>query len=282
MCFHSLFDGLNCRSSRRRTERPLTRRLALETLEGRAVPASLSVGDTFLSEGNDSAQNAAVVVSLDAPSARTVMVNYNTANGTAVAGSDYNAVSGKLTFAPGQTSQPILVPIRGDRLAEVNENFFVNLSSARHAKIADAQGRVTIMDDEPRLSIMTVLQYEGNSGTTPFVFTVTLPAAFDEVVTVNYATADGTATTAGNDYVATSGTLTFAPGETTKTITVEVVGDITDFSDETFFVNLSGASNSGLLDVQGTGFIVDDEIPPQPPPPDDGGCNPDNPYYPNC
>jgi len=99
---------------------------------------------------------------------------------------------------------------------------------------------------------------EGNSGTTPFVFTVTLSAASASTVTVNYATADGTAT-AGSDYLATSGTLTFNPGVTTQPITVSVIGDTTVEPNETFFVNLSSPSNATIATGQGTGTIVNDD-----------------------
>ena len=127
-------------TARRVRRRPVPCRLAVEALEDRSVPASLSVSDVMLLEGNDGTQNAAVTVSLSAPSNRTVTVNYGTANGTATAGSDYNAVSGKLTFARGETSKTILIPVRGDRLAEPDETFFVNLSGAKKRRIADARG----------------------------------------------------------------------------------------------------------------------------------------------
>ncbi len=99
---------------------------------------------------------------------------------------------------------------------------------------------------------------EGNAGTTFFTFTVTLSAAYRVPVTVNFATQDGTAI-AGEDYLAASGTLTFAPGETSKIITVEVIGDPTREPDETLFVNLSGATNALIADGQGVATIVDDE-----------------------
>jgi CSLREA domain-containing protein len=117
----------------------------------------------------------------------------------------------------------------------------------------------------PTLSINNVSQNEGNSGTTPFVFTVTLSAASASTVTVNYATADGTAT-APSDYAATSGTLTFAPGVTTQTITVNVVGDTTPEPNETFTVNLSTPANATIAAGTGTGTIVDDDAAPPPPP----------------
>ena len=135
--------------------------LAVETLEERLALASLSVGDAVLVEGNAGTQYAAVIVSLAAPSNKTVTVNYSTANGTAKAGSDYQAASGKLTFAPGETSKSILVPVKGDRLGEPDETFVVKLQRAKNATIADGQGVVTIVDDEPRLSIGDASVMEG-------------------------------------------------------------------------------------------------------------------------
>jgi hypothetical protein len=114
--------------------------------------------------------------------------------------------------------------------------------------------------DAPRISINDVIRKEGNGRTTVFTFTVTLSAAYDQAVTVNYATADGTAKVSDNDYVATSGTLTFAPGQTTKTVTVVVKGDKKQESNESFFVNLGGESDNVLLfDAQGLGIIVNDD-----------------------
>jgi len=110
----------------------------------------------------------------------------------------------------------------------------------------------------PTLSINSVSLPEGNSGTTAFVFTVTLSAASASTVTVNYATADGTATAPG-DYAATSGTLTFAPGVTTQTVTVNVVGDTTPEGNETFTVTLSAPTNATIASGTGTGTILDDD-----------------------
>jgi hypothetical protein len=291
MWFRTLFDSLKPGRSRATIQqarrgaprpRPAPCLLAIEALEDRCVPASLSVSDFTLIEGNAGIQYAEVRVSLDVPSTQTVRVNYNTADGTALAGSDYQAASGKLTFAPGETSKTILVSVSGDRLGEPVETFFVKLHDAKNAKIADGSGVVTIVDDEPRLSIRDGVATEGNSGRTLMTFTVTLSVAQDETVTVNYGTADGTATTADNDYLAAFGTLTFAPGETSKTITVEVIGDPTPEPDETFFVNLSGASaNALIMDGQGFGTIRDDDgwTPPPPDPCLYYNCHPDGGGY---
>jgi chitinase len=188
-----------------------------------------------------------------------VTVAYATANGTATAGSDYSANSATLTFAPGETSQTITILIKSDRVGEPNETFMVNLSGATGgAVIIDGQGVGTIVDDEPRISIGDVARSEGNSGTTLLVFTVTLSAASDVAVTVNFATANGTAK-AGEDYDAQSGPVNFAPGETTKTISIAVKGDRKKEGDETFFINLTGALGALVLDGQGVGSILDDD-----------------------
>jgi Calx-beta domain-containing protein len=104
-----------------------------------------------------------------------------------------------------------------------------------------------------------VSQYEGRNGNTKFTFTVTLDSPSTQSVSVKYATANGTATTSNSDYYATSGTLTFAPGETSKTITVLVKGDKKKESDETFYVNLFDPVNVLLDDAQGIGTIRNDD-----------------------
>src|SRR5439155_63365 len=178
------------------------------------------------SERNSGSTDAVFTVNLSAASTQPVTVDFAIANGSATAGSDYQAVSGTLTFAPGETSKTITVLVNGDRLAETNETFVVNLSSPTNGLIVDGQGVGTILDNEPRISISDVSKAEGKKGqTTLFTFTVTLSTAYDQAVTMSFRTVDGTAKTSDQDYVAKTGTLTFAPGETTKTITIEVKGD---------------------------------------------------------
>ena len=120
----------------------------------------------------------------------------------------------------------------------------------------------TIIDDEPRISINDVTMAEGKKGqTTLFTFTVTLSAAYDQPVTMSFKTAaDGTARTNDQDYVAKSGTLTFAPGETTKTVTIEVKGDNKKEASEYFYLDLfDNSSNSRLTKSRGTGTILNDD-----------------------
>jgi hypothetical protein len=117
---------------------------------------------------------------------------------------------------------------------------------------------VQVQDTGPVLTIDDISIDEGNSGTVNAVFTVTLSATSSQTVTVNYATANGTATV-GSDYVAASGQVTFQPGQTSRAVTVVVNGDVIDEPDETFFVNLSNAVNAAIADNQSTGTITDDD-----------------------
>src|SRR6185436_6703024 len=137
------------------------------------------------------------------------------------------------------------------------------LTNATNATVADPQGVGTITDDDnpPALSITDVTVTEGSSGTTSAVFTVSLNAPSGLPISVDFATADGTAT-APADYASATGTLSFPRGTTTQTITVAVVGDTLDESNETFLVNLTNATNATVADPQGVGTITDDDNPP--------------------
>ncbi len=112
----------------------------------------------------------------------------------------------------------------------------------------------------PTLAINDVSKNEGNSGTTAFDFTVTLSETSVQTVTVDYLSGGGTAT-AGSDYAPVEGRLTFTPGQTSKTVTVQVNGDTTVEPDETFFVNLRAPTNATIADAQGMGTIVNDDQP---------------------
>ncbi|MEL6461829.1 MAG: DUF1194 domain-containing protein, partial [Cyanobacteria bacterium J06621_15] len=437
----------------------------------------VTITDVSLLEGDSSTTNFGFNVSLSRSSSETITLEYCTADGTAVAGSDYTATSDTLTFSPGETSKTIDVPVIGDITVESNETFSVNLSDAANATIIDSEGVGTIRNDDsdnlnpnledvdtelsllvdisesidkteyktqiegyiaafnnenlfnkyiseglegqvavnlvvwagedqiqqvvdwtlidsvetskafataisnallpesggsrpfdgatapgdainfavplfstnaydgrrwkidlsadgkwndginpatardnaltagvdainaivvsddnsvvdfyrdnvikgsgafvsqtndftgfeqgiyqkltteltplPLLSIGDVSLQEGDSGTTDFIFDVTLSETSTEDITVNYATANDTAV-AGKDYTATSGTLNFAAGETSKQVTVSVTGENRLEIDENFLVNLSNANNAEISDAEGKGIIFnDDEI----------------------
>ncbi|MFM6340753.1 MAG: Calx-beta domain-containing protein [Dolichospermum sp.] len=221
----------------------------------------LSISDVSIGEGNSGITNAAFTVNLTDPFAGNVTVNYATVNGTAYSGYDFNATSGSLTFAPGETTKTVNVGVIGNVYNEGNETFKLQLSNPTNATLSKSFGTGTIIDDDaaPTLSINSISLAEGNSGTRNATFNVSLSAAAGQAVTVNYATADGTATIADNDYTASSGTLTFAPGNTSLTINVPIVGDTKIEANETFFVNLNNANGATLATSQGTGTILDDD-----------------------
>ena len=100
------------------------------------------------------------------------------------------------------------------------------------------------------MTINDVSKNEGNGGTTSFAFTISMSPAPDTTITVNYATANGSATSI-DDYIAASGSLVFAAGQTSKTVSVSVKGDKKRESYETFYVHLSGGAGAYLADSQG-------------------------------
>src|SRR5215831_10788615 len=225
----------------------------------------LSINDVSITEGNSGSANATFTVSLSTPRTEAITVDFGTADGTATAGSDYGPRSGTRVFNPGQTSETITIPILGDTIGEADETFFVILTDPVGAVLNRAVGKGTIVNDDgpptpSQLSINDVTTTEGDSGTTSAVFTVTLSPASSQAVAVDYFTSDNTAT-AGSDYQFVSSTLVFNPGTTTRTITVPIKGDTVPEATETFFVNLTNASNAGIAKAQGTGTINDNDVP---------------------
>lgn len=217
---------------------------------------SLDVGDEEVTEG-DGGTKAVFTVQLDRPSAKEVTVRFATDDGTARAGEDYVAKTGTLTFEPGETSQTVDVEVLGDDAFEYDETFSLVLSAAQRANLGRATATATILDDDSiRASIRGVSVPEAFVGTVPAVFTVTLSAAAAEEVSLRYTTADGSAT-APADYQAASGTLSFARGETAKTIEVAVAGDVVAEATEEFFVDLSEPSGLSIAEGRGTGRILD-------------------------
>ncbi|MBW3543619.1 MAG: hypothetical protein KY476_25490, partial [Planctomycetes bacterium] len=223
---------------------------------------SFSIGNVSVSEGHTSTTTASFVVTLSSDPAGPVTVDYTTADGSATtADGDYQFTSGTLTFNPGEPlTQTIPVLVNGDRRGEFNETFVVNITSA--APVIDGQGTGTILDDEPTVSISDATPVtEGNSGTTAMSFTVTLSAAYDADVTVGFATQDGSATTADNDYQAApaSAVATIAAGSITTIVLIDVNGDENVEADETLLVILSNPTHARIVDDQATGTIRNDD-----------------------
>ena len=224
------------------------------------APPTLSIADLSVTEGTTGPPTATLTASLSAAAGGTVTVAYAASAGTATAGADFTAVSGVLTFIAGQVTRPVVVPIVGDTLDEADETFLVTLSAPTGATLNDGQATGTIVDDDPLpgLSVDDCGLAEGDAGTTPCAFTVRLTPASGRSVTVSFDTQDGTAT-AGSDYTAAAGALTFTPGATTRSVAVSVLGDTTVEPDETYVVRLLTPVNATPTDVQADGTIADDD-----------------------
>ena len=214
----------------------------------------LSVADVMVDEGDGTAE---FTVTLDVASGETVTVDYATSNGTAVAGSDYTAKSGTLTFAAGQTSKDIEVALADDSISEADEDFTLTLNNASNAGIDVGTATATITDNEstPTLTIADARATESGA----VEFTVTLDPASSSDVTVEYATTDGTATADsadpdGADYTApaSGAQLIISASQTSGTISIATGDDTVFEADETFTVTLASPSSNAVLGTQKT------------------------------
>ncbi|MEJ6482162.1 Calx-beta domain-containing protein, partial [Nostoc punctiforme UO1] len=227
---------------------------------------TISISDISVTEGTGTTTNANFTISLSNVSSQQISVNYNTSDGTAqTADSDYNSSQGTIIFNPGETSKTLSIGVIGDNKVEGNETFYVNLLGATNATITDSLGVGTIIDDDNQstISISDISLQEGNAGTTTSAnFTVTLATPSLQQVTVNYNTSDGTAKVSDSDYNSASGTIIFNPGEISKTLGIGVIGDNKFEANETFSVNLLGATNATITDSLGVATIINDDEPP--------------------
>jgi hypothetical protein len=229
------------------------------TINDDDLPPSISIDNQSVLEGNTGVTSIMPFnMSLSAPSGKVVTVKYQTANSTATAPADYTALNlTTLTFQPGIQSQNVNVTAKGDTLPEGDENFIVNLSVPVNATLAKSQGVGTIIDDDalPTISIGDITVAEPIAGSAAATFVVSLSAPSGQPISVNYSTADGSAT-AGSDYQTQSGLITFNLGETTRQFSVSINSDQLVEPNETFFVNLSSPSNAVFGDNQAIGTIT--------------------------
>lgn len=214
---------------------------------------------------------------LNAPTNATITVDYATVNGSAIAGEDFVAATGTLTFVPGQSLvQTINVTAIDDATLESAESFSLQLSNpTTGTEILNNDATVTISDDEappptPSLSLAPIAparRNEADAVQSPFQFQVTLSNAPTTAVTVDYTTVNGTAI-AGEDFVATAGTLTFTPGgATTQTINVTSINDTIVEPDEAFSLQLSNASTGvNITTNTASATIANDDTPIVDPP----------------
>jgi hypothetical protein len=208
-----------------------------------------------------------LILTLSAATTTPVSVAWATAAATAMAGSDYVHATGTATFAAGQTSATITVTVLGDAAVEGLEGFTVVLSNPQGLTVADGTGNVAIVDDDtapppppaPSVTVLDVSVTEGDRNTLNVTVTLRLSAASTTPVTVAFATqvaGVGSAfAVAGSDFQSKTGTVTFAAGQTTATVTIAIVGDRTAEQTETFNVVLSNATGGATI-ADGTAVVT--------------------------
>ena len=243
---------------------------------------TVSVADASAPEGDAGLSPLVFAVTRVGDASQAASVDYYTSDGTAMGDLDYKPVSGTLDFLPNELTKTVAVQLIGDTDVEPDEVFYLNLAAPENVSIAKGMAMGTIVNDdtpiptptptptvipEPtptptpiELWVNNVAKAEGNSGQTAFTFKVMLGPPSTSTVKVQYSTQNVTAAK-GSDYVAKGGVLTFAPGETTKTVTVLVNGDTKVEGDERFFLNLFDASGASIVVGTGEGKILNDDAP---------------------
>ncbi len=225
---------------------------------------TISIGDASIVEGNSGTSNAVFTVTMSAPSATPTPVSYETADGSATAGSDYIAKKGKVSIPAGGVSAKISIAVKGDTTPEDTQTFSVKLTDTGSSGIGTdrdhATGRILDDDNGPLTgaSIGDASVIEGDTGQKTVSLPVTLSASQGSNTVVRYHTLDGTATADG-DYMAKSGTITIAMGKTSGVITILVNGDTSVEANETFSVILDNAGAVALGRANGTITVVDDD-----------------------
>ena len=218
-------------------------------------PPSVSIADD--SGREDAVGKLSFDVTLGAASGKEITLNYATADDTAASGSDYDSKSGTLTFAAGDVKKTVEVSVTPDDVHEPDENFKVTLSNGNNVTLGDSTAVGTIQNDDPELSIADAAASEAD-GELEFVVRADGLVKTNQTVTVSYQTEDGTAT-AGSDYEANSGTLSFTSTNTEQTVAVAVIDDEADEPEEKLFVNLIFAANASIGDARAEGTIQDND-----------------------
>ncbi len=220
---------------------------------------SISTRNVTVNAAADHTVNATIPVTLaSAPSnGDSVTVVVATADGTGRAGVDYISLPPtQVTFHSGETTRSVTVSVAAGAAGVGNKTFVLNLSTpTANASIADAQALVTIVNGGvppfPSVYVSDVTLLCPTAGTTTANVPITLDTPSTVPITVNYATHDGTALAINNHYLPTSGSITFSPGETSKTVSITIKGDTVGGSDEYFYLNLTHAANAALGDSSG-------------------------------
>ena len=215
------------------------------------------VENTSVGEGPQGTTTEALFkVRLLSASALEVSVDYRTTDDSAMPGSDYVEKTGQLVFQPGETEKLLPVTVIGDNVYEGDEKFILYISHPVNAYIAEGVGYCTILDDDQARLMFTSPIYEGSENVnTPYVITVTREGDQSLPLSVDYATTDGTASQR-TDYFVNAGTLTFAPGEMSKTFNVMLQDDLYVEPDESFSLMLSNPTRGAVLGSPSVAIFV--------------------------
>ncbi|MFK7944731.1 MAG: Calx-beta domain-containing protein [Paracoccaceae bacterium] len=239
--------------------------------DGAGPNLAMFVSDPVITEGDSGQSFAVFEVTLSQPAPSAFSAAFTTVDGTALAGQDYTATSGALTFVEGQQTASVSVPILGDLVGEAAEVFSLAVTPPSSPSIAaiGATGEALILDTDtsafPEISIAGDAVTESDSNFLRFVVTLSEPSL--TAVSVTFNTSAGTAVQADLDNLITgssnNGTLTFDPGETSKSIFIETNTDSIDERDETIFVSLSNPIGAEFAndenEISATGFILDND-----------------------
>lgn len=204
--------------------------------------------------------NSAFTVTKSGTTSNSCSISYATANGSAAAGSDYTAGSGTLTFTSAQTSQTINVATADDAAVESAETFSISLSSPTGGSTVGTPGSATatINDNDTPAGTSFSINDSGATEGSPVTFTITRSGPTSGSYSVSYVTSDVTAV-AGMDYLSASGTVTFGPNETTKTVGVTASSDQITEGNETFAITLHSPTGGATIgNGAGTGTISED------------------------
>jgi len=228
------------------------------------VESNLSIGDVTALEGNTGATDLSVTVTVNPASSEAINLDVATTDGSAEVGSDYTEPATALTIPAGASSATITIPILGDTDEEPDETFTLTIGNATAGVITQGSAVITIVNDDtgtpmlPELSLVGGSVIEGDSGQTDLIFTLSVqPAAVSEI-TVQAATADGSAL-AGEDFLAIDETLVIPAGTTSWPIAVAVLGDTADEPDETLSLILSNPTNAVIQTASAAGTITSDD-----------------------
>lgn len=226
---------------------------------------TVSINDVSLAEGNGGTTAFTFTVTSSNAITNSLAVNYSTADGTAANGPDYQSKSGSVTIPAGQTSASVTILVNGDATAEGDETFLVNLSNPGQVVIGKGKGTGTILNDDgavPATFEFNQSNYDVNEDLGSLTLTVARSGDTSSAGSVDYATVDGAATQK-SDFEYAAGTLTFAPGETSKTFHVLLNEDTYVEGNEIFSVTLSNPSG-GALGAQSTATVaILDDAPEQ-------------------